>query len=149
MRPQTGKLRVRASFLLHFGSLWGPFWHPRGGRKTKEFVVVSSVACRGSFWDSWVAMGPPRPPGGVPKPMGRRLGGCTWPLGNLAKTEPGASNHLVFSVRTKSAANAISWAPLKDPNIRSFRTNRIWPLTGNEDPFGPDTPAGTECRGGF
>ena len=50
---------------------------------------------------------------------------------------------------TKSAADAISWAPLKDPNIGSFRTNRVWPLTGNEDPFGPDTPAGTECRGGF
>ena len=96
MRPQTGKLRVWLPFWTHFGSLSGLFWHPRGGRKTKDFVVVSSVVCRGSFWAPWVAMGPPRPPGGVPKPMGRRHGGCTWALGNLAKTEPGALNHLVF-----------------------------------------------------
>ena len=96
MRPQTGKLRVRAPFWNHSGSLWGPFWNPRGGRKTEDFEVVSSVACRGSFWASWVAMGPPRPPGGVPKTWCRRDARRTWALGNLAKTEPGASNHLVF-----------------------------------------------------
>ena len=89
----------RNGFGTILGSFWkplGPFWEPRGLPEISEIVVVSSGACKGSFWASWVAMGPPRPARGVPKPLPRRDGGGTWALGNFAKTEPGASNHLVF-----------------------------------------------------
>ena len=129
-------------FWVEFGSILAPFLQPKGINKCKEILQKFRQGAGGGFGDhngrTWVAMGPIGRPG---HPTPRRHVPGALPCGDLGKQSREPQITWFFSVRTKSAADAISWAPLKDPNIGSFRTNRVWPLTGNEDPFGPDTPS--------